>query len=279
MCPRQHLVSRQPRRAGFTLIELLVVIAIIAILAAMLLPALAKSKEKAKRINCASNLKQIGIGAMMYAGDNKDKLPTCKFRDGNANYTYQIGYVSGVKFTQGPYNLGLLWSDGQIPNGQVFYCPSGQKAPGSWTYESFTQERAWPYGQSTSDLNYNAGMVRSGYTYFPQSRILQSLLMGTLTLPAITQDTGANKDYLVPLKQTQVGPGKSMATDLVHSLTSAATMPHYDKGSGGLNALFGDGHVSFQSSGAVPDAFVPALWNNVGNNGLNFRKIMNLWEP
>jgi prepilin-type processing-associated H-X9-DG protein len=123
-----------------------------------------------------------------------------------------------------------------------------------------------------------AGLVRAGYSYFPQSKIQQSMLMGTLRLPAIANDP-KDSSLLMPLKQTQVDPGKAMTTDLVHDLTSSSTTPHYDRGAGGLNALFGDGHVAFQSSGAVPEAFDPGLWNNVGNNGLNFRKIMNLWQP
>src|SRR5215472_10872162 len=117
---------------GFTLIELLVVIAIIAILAAVLLPAIASARERAQRASCMNNLRQDAVAVGIYATDNGDVMPPLKYRDANAeDYVYQMMILSAANTPPppfasngGPYNLGILWYDGLIGSGQTAYCPS-----------------------------------------------------------------------------------------------------------------------------------------------------------
>ena len=270
--------DESPAWGGFTLIELLVVISIIAVLASLLLPALARAKEKSKQTYCINNLRQMGIATFIYADDNQDKLPPPLYDPdqfpgmGPYNSYLLFGWGGQVGRPAEPklaVNLGLLYVGNYLRTPGIFYCPSLRQTK---SYRVDFEKRFFESAKVPWPMYAVDGQVNMTYMYFPQTDV---------------PSTNANEAKLdwtqVARKQTQLSAKRSIVTDLIYTW---GTMAHTSgKNPYGVNALWGDGHVKFSTTKA---AFDPKLWGGTGpdptsetpgDNPTKWRTIVSLLRP
>jgi prepilin-type N-terminal cleavage/methylation domain-containing protein len=154
---------RKSSRA-FTLIELLVVIAIIAILAALLLPALALAKAKASRAQCINNLKQTSLGFRLWAHDNEDKFPWQQYVTNGGSMNLQGGFDD--------WTMNFLVASNELQSPKILYCPSDKN-------EGKIMAEKWSQLDGAINISYFAGLDAT-------EALPQSILLGDRNVSSST---------------------------------------------------------------------------------------------
>ncbi len=225
------------KRANFTLIELLVVIAIIAILAAMLLPALNQARAKAKDIKCTSNLKQIATYMTMYIDQNNDVVPA-----GNCNIQLSTYAGKWQDMLMQLYSPGVKQEDNcymdpqnsGIPRGP-FFCPSSEN-----------------YNWTKSSRHYGINGDASTKT----GRGFASARNGSLDMKLGRIKSPSRRAALFDVDRWGSYPDPQAATrgDLVQVNTTGAGSWRHFGGNGG-NVSFADGHVESRHKDSIPNDY------------------------
>jgi len=151
-------VLRQPQpHSAFTLVELLVVIGIIALLIAILVPTLAKARESARRTECLSNLRQVGIAFRFYSLENRDQVPM-GYRTGTKQFNSMVYSGGAVKRL---VLFGWLYPAGLMKSPRMYYCPSENNPQSMYS----SAMNPWPPG---ADPTIN---VYCGYGARPEAEL------------------------------------------------------------------------------------------------------------